>query len=264
MKRAFLLFLLALPILQACKTVPMTGRRQVALIPAGQMNALSLTSYNTLLGESNVDKTSRDARKIRQIGTQITQAVTKYLKQHSAADRIKGFEWEYNLIVDETVNAFAMPGGKIAFYSGIMPVCDNDNGIAVVMAHEIAHVVAKHGNERMTQGLAQQFGGMALQVALADKPAETQALFMQAYGIGTNVAAILPYSRLHENEADELGLMFMAMAGYDPREAPKFWERLTALGGAQPPVFLSTHPSNQQRIDNMNELMPEALKFYNK
>ncbi|MEL6535027.1 MAG: M48 family metallopeptidase [Bacteroidota bacterium] len=261
MKRVLLLLLVAL-ILQTCKTVPLTGRRQVALIPAAQMNTLSADSYNSMLGEAKVDRTSRNARRVQQVGQQISRAVTKYLRENNLTDRLAGFKWEFNLIDDPAVNAFCMPGGKVAFYSGIMPICETDLGVAVVMGHEVAHAIAKHGNERMTQGLAQQFGGMALQVALADKPAETQALFMQAYGIGTTVGAILPFSRLHETEADELGLIFMAMAGYDPREAPKFWQRMAAAGGAQPPTFLSTHPNHQQRIAKLNELMPKALQYY--
>ena len=249
--------------LQTCKTVPITGRKQVALIPNSQMNALGVDNYQQVLSEAKVDRTSEDAKLVEYVGSKIARAVERYLKTHGQSANVEGFAWDFKLIVDDVVNAWCMPGGKVAFYTGILPVCKDEAGIAVVMGHEIAHAIAKHGNERMTQGLAQQLGGVALAVALKDKPEETQNLFMQAYGLGTTVGAILPFSRLHESEADEMGLIFMAMAGYDPREAPRFWQRMAAQSGPQPPTFLSTHPSNEQRIAKLNELMPQALKYYN-
>ena len=262
MKQTLLLVLLAVT-LTTCKRVPITGRKQVALIPSGQMLALSSENYRTLIGESDIDQRSEQARMVQRVGVKISRAATEYLRKHAQLDRVEGFDWEFQLINDPAVNAFCMPGGKVAFYSGILPVCEDEAGIAVVMGHEIAHAIAKHGNERMTQGLAQQFGGMALGVALKDKPEQTQQLFQQAYGLGTTVGAILPFSRLHESESDEMGLIFMAMAGYDPQVAPAFWERMAeASGGNAPPVFLSTHPSPQQRVAKLKELMPEAMKFY--
>ncbi|MFW5700018.1 MAG: M48 family metallopeptidase, partial [Bacteroidota bacterium] len=161
-------------------------------------------------------------------------------------------------------NAWCMPGGKIAFYEGIMPICENDAGVAVVMAHEIAHEVAKHGNERLSQQLGVQLGGIALSEALETKTETTQQLALLAFGVGSQVGLILPYSRLHENEADEMGLYFMAMAGYDPREAPKFWKRMQEEGKNPVPEFLSTHPHSDTRINNLNKIMPKALEYYNK
>ena len=158
-----------------------------------------------------------------------------------------------------------MPGGKVAFYSGILPVCQDEAGVAVVMGHEVAHAIANHGRERMSQGLIQQLGGVALSVAIADKPEETQALYYAAYAIGSNYGAMLPYSRLHESEADKLGLIFMAMAGYDPHVAPQFWQRMqAATGGQAPPEWLSTHPNPENRIKALNEFMPKAMKYYKK
>jgi predicted Zn-dependent protease len=162
------------------------------------------------------------------------------------------------------VNAWCMPGGKVVVYTGILPVTKNENGLAVVMGHEIAHAIAEHGNERMSQELLRQAGGVALTVALKDNPEETRNLWLAAYGLGSEVGVMLPFSRLHESEADHLGLIFMAMAGYDPREAPDFWTRMAEAGGQKPPEFLSTHPSDETRISSLNNWMPEALKYYNK
>jgi predicted Zn-dependent protease len=178
--------------------------------------------------------------------------------------RIKGFEWEFNLVDDKAVNAWAMPGGKIVVYKGILPITKNDTGMAVVMGHEIAHIVAKHGNERMSQQLVVQMGGMALDVAMKEKPEQTRAIFQQAYGVTTQVGVMLPYSRKHEYEADKLGLVFMAMAGYNPESAIKFWEKMMAQGGAKPPEFLSTHPSDENRIAELKKYLPEAMKYYKK
>jgi predicted Zn-dependent protease len=158
-----------------------------------------------------------------------------------------------------------MPGGKVAFYTGIMPVCKDEAGVAVVMGHEIAHAIANHGRERMSQGMLQQLGGTALSVALSESPETTKTIFGSAYGVATSLGAILPFSRLHESEADKMGLIFMAMAGYDPNEAPKFWVRMSEMSkGGSPPEFLSTHPSHERRIAELKEQIPEAMKYYRK
>ncbi|MCH8553764.1 MAG: M48 family metallopeptidase [Schleiferiaceae bacterium] len=262
-KFSALAFCAVLIVIEGCKTVPITGRRQMAFIPSSQINSLSFSTYGDMMRNAPLSTNQPWTAMVKNSGDKIKTAVEKYLADKGQSDATKGFEWEFNLIANPTVNAFCMPGGKVAFYEGIMPVCQNELGVAVVMGHEIAHAIANHGNERMTQGLAQQFGGAALSVALRDKPQQTQALFMTAYGVGSQYAAILPFSRLHESEADELGLVFMAMAGYDPREAPKFWERMSsASGGAAPPEFMSTHPSHNTRIKNLNAKMPEAIKIY--
>ena len=187
----------------------------------------------------------------------------EYLKEEGLEDEIEQYDWEFHLVEDDAVNAFAMPGGKIVIFTGIMPVARDETGLAVIMGHEIAHVVANHGNERMSQGLLTQFGGIAIATALRDYPATTRALFMAAYGAGAQIGILLPYSRLHESEADHLGLIFMAMAGYDPREAPRFWERMAAHKAANgPPEFLSTHPADQRRVRDLEDLVPEALEYY--
>ncbi len=246
----------------SCNTVPLTGRRQLNLLPGSQMLSLSNDQYGEVLSQSQVIKGTKDAQMVQAVGARIKDAVEKYLRDNNQSDLIEGYEWEFNLLQDDQVNAWCMPGGKVAFYSGIIPICQDENGIAVVMGHEVAHAIARHGNERMSQGMVQELGGVALSVALSEKPAETQALYMQAYGIGTQVGVILPFSRTHESEADRLGLIFMAMAGYDPAGAPEFWKRMAAQGGQAPPEFLSTHPSNETRIRNLNKWMAEAMKYY--
>lgn len=246
-----------------CSTVPITGRRQLSLVPSSQLMALSAQSYNEVLTESKVVKNTSEAQMISRVGNNIKNAVEQYMAQNNLSSELAGFEWEFTLIDENTVNAWAMPGGRVAFYTGILPICQNDAGVAVVMGHEVAHAIANHGGERMSQGLAQQLGGVALNVALQEQPQLTQQLAMTAFGLGSNVGYILPHSRLQESEADEIGLIFMAMAGYDPSEAPKFWKRMQANEqGARPPEFLSTHPAPETRIKDLEKLVPKAMKYY--
>ncbi len=262
---SFCLVMITAVLANSCSTVPVTGRRQLDLIPASQVMTLSFDSYKQVMKENKLSTNVAWTNMVKNCGSRIQHAVESYMAQNKLKSQLNGFQWEFNLIESETVNAFCMPGGKVAFYTGIMPLCQDEVGVAVVMGHEVAHAIANHGGERMSQGLIQQMGGVALSVALKEKPESTQALAMAAYGAGTTVVGVLPFSRLHETEADKLGIIFMAMAGYDPREAPKFWQRMAALNkGNKPPEFLSTHPSDQTRISNLNKAMPEALKYYKK
>lgn len=251
-------------ILSGCKSVPVTGRNQLNLLPGSEMRSMASNQYNQVLDTAQVVRGTEESQMLKTVGEEIKNAVQRYLRENDRLELLEGYQWEFTLIKnDDMVNAWAMPGGKIAFYTGILPICQDANGVAVVMAHEIAHAVARHGNERMSQGLLTQLGGVALQVALRDKQQQTQQLAMAAYGLGSQVGVLLPYSRTHESEADHMGLIFMAMAGYDPREAPELWKRMAARsGGAQPPEFLSTHPSHETRIENLNEWMDEAMKYY--
>ncbi|MEZ4550961.1 MAG: M48 family metallopeptidase [Desulfobacterales bacterium] len=208
---------------------------------------------------------SRDpeGQMVRQVGARI-QSRSSILPDHGMSDALADYAWEFNLVESEEINAWCMPGGKVVVYTGILPLTQDENGLAVVMGHEIAHAVAQHGNERMSQGLLAQMGGVALSVAMESQPETTQQLWMAAYGLGAQYGLMLPYSRLHENEADQLGLVFMAMAGYDPRGAVAFWQRMAAKkGGQSPPEFLSTHPSDQNRIKNIQSLIPDAMTYYN-
>lgn len=254
--------LLVLVLIVACATVPITGRRQLSLIPGGEMLAMSYQQYTEVISESRLSQDAEQTALVRRVGRNIQRAVEQYMVQQGMSDRLNNYQWEFNLIESDQINAWCMPGGKVAFYTGIMPICRDETGVAVVMGHEVAHAVAEHGNERMSQGLLAQMGGIALGEALRSKPEQTQSLWMTVFAVGAQYGALLPYGRLQESEADHLGLIFMAMAGYDPREAPAFWQRMSALGGAKPPEFLSTHPSDETRIRNLNEKIPDALQYY--
>jgi len=257
------LFPLYVFLIIACQTVPLTGRQQLSIIPAGQVLSMSATSYNEFLTEHTVIKDTEDAHMVNRIGVRIQQAVEKYFAEQNLSYRLQGYKWEFNLVDDKAVNAWCMPGGRVVVYTGILPVAKDEKGLAVVMGHEIAHAVANHGDERMSQGLITQMGGMALSAALSNKPKQTNDLFMTAFGIGTQVGVLLPFSRLQESEADRLGLIFMAMAGYDPHQAPEFWTRMSSdKQGAAPPEFLSTHPADATRIRNLENQIPEAMSYY--
>lgn len=246
----------------SCSTVPITGRQQLNLLPESEMVQMGITNYNQFLDEHKLSQNSRQVELVNRVGNNIARAVTKYMEQNGMADRIKNYKWEFNLVDEDVPNAWCMPGGKVVVYTGILPYTKNEAGLAVVMGHEIAHAIARHGNERMSQGLLIQTGGLALSTAISEKPEETQNLFMTAYGLGTTVGVSLPYSRAQETEADKLGLIFMAMAGYDPHEAIDFWKRMSEAGGQKPPEFLSTHPADQTRIEDIQAFMPKAMEYY--
>jgi predicted Zn-dependent protease len=248
----------------SCSTVPISGRQQFNLVPDDQIIALATAEYDTFLMTNQLSDNREQTAMVRRCGVRIQKAVEAYLTSKNQMAQIAGYEWEFNLIVSKDINAWCMPGGKVVFYSGILPVCKDETGIAVVMGHEVAHAVAKHGSERMTQGLIAQFGGATLDAALANNSEATKQLAAMAFGIGAQYGALLPFSRQQESEADHLGLVFMAMAGYDPRAALSFWERMaeTKGPGGAPPEIMSTHPSDETRIANLRRLMPEAEKYY--
>lgn len=247
-----------------CSTVPITGRSQLNLIPDSEINAMSFQQYDEFIKQNKLSGNKNDLEMVKRVGKNIQTAVETYFAQNNLSKELEGYQWEFNVVESDEVNAWCMPGGKVVVYTGILPLTKDETGLAVVMGHEIAHAIAQHGNERMSQGLLQQLGGVALSVALQNEPQQTQELFLTAYGIGTTLGVILPYSRTHESEADRLGLIFMAMAGYDPNVAVEFWQRMAAQGGAKPPEFLSTHPSNETRIADIKKELPEALKYYKK
>lgn len=249
----------------SCSTNPVTNRSQFKLLPESELQSMANTEYRNFLSQSQVvsSSNSRDAEMVRRVGQRITNAVETYYRQKGLSDALEGFNWEYTLVNDKAVNAWAMPGGKIVVYTGLLPVTQNEAALAVVLGHEVSHAIFQHGNERMSQGLAQQLGGVALSVALANKPAETQNLFYAAYGLGTNVGVMLPFARKHELEADRYGLIWTAMAGYNPQEAIPLWQRMEKAGsGNRPPEFLSTHPSEGRRIEQLQKYMPEAMQYY--
>lgn len=251
-------------LLSGCATVPVTGRTQLNMVPDSTILSMSLQQYDQFLKTHKLSSDAQSTALVRQVGSRIQRAVETYFQQQGMAAELEHYRWEFHLVESPEVNAWCMPGGKVVVYTGILPITQDEAGLAVVMGHEIAHAVAKHGNERMSQALAMQMGGVALSVALADKGVQTRNLAMAAFGAGATVGILLPYSRLHESEADEMGLIFMAMAGYDPHAALNFWQRMAAQKGAKkkPPEFLSTHPSDATRIEDIRRMIPKAMAYY--
>ncbi len=259
--RALIILFIVLVI--ACTSVPITNRQSFQFVPDSELNSMSLTEYRKVLNESKLSSNTAEVARVRRVGNRIAASAEKFLKEEGLAHEIRNYKWEFNLIEDDkTANAWVMPGGKAAVYTGILKYTQDDAGLAVVLGHEVAHAIAGHGNERMSQGLMAQMGAVALSAALSSQPAATQDLFMQAYGAGANVGLLLPYSRLHESEADRIGLVLMARAGYDPRTAVPFWNRMNASGGARPPELLSTHPAPGSRIAAIQKDLPEAMRYY--
>lgn len=250
---------------QSCTVVPLTGRKQLSLVPESEMISMSLTSYTDFMKVNHVSSDKKNADLVKEVGSNIQAAVIKYLGDNNLSSRLDGYQWEFNLVKnDSTPNAWCMPGGKVVVYSGILPYTQDNNGLAVVLSHEIAHAVARHGNERMSQELLAQFGSVALNELIKTKPEQTKSIFNGAYGLGAQYGVMLPYSRDHELEADKLGLIFMAMAGYNPQTAIAFWERMSSMGGSKPPEFMSTHPSDATRINKIKAALPEAMTYYKK
>ncbi|KAB5485673.1 M48 family metallopeptidase [Flagellimonas hadalis] len=248
----------------SCKTNPFTGKSTLNFYPNSQMFPMAFDQYDEFLGENKVVKGTTDAQMITKVGQRIASAAERWLDANGYPGYLKDYQWEYNLVQDETVNAWCMPGGKIVFYTGILPITQNETGVAVVMGHEVAHALADHGAQRMSAGMVQQIGAVAGNIAIQDP--QKRNMFNQAYGIGSQVGVMLPFSRGHETEADRIGLQIMAIAGYNPDEAAKLWQRMKANSGGQaPPEFLSTHPSNDTRISNLTAWAPaakqEARKF---
>jgi predicted Zn-dependent protease len=246
----------------SCATAPITGRKQLLLIPNSELNTMSFQQYSEFLSTNKLSGDKQQTAVVKEVGLKIQRAVEQYFAQQGNSGHLRGYDWEFNLVEDSAVNAWCMPGGKVVVYTGILPITKDATGLAVVMGHEIAHAVANHGNERMSQGLVTQLGGMALAKALETKKEETRNLFLTAFGIGATVGVLLPYSRTQESESDHLGLIFMAMAGYNPNEAVSFWERMAAGKSGAPPEFLSTHPSDATRIRKIREALPEAMQYY--
>ncbi|MCU0390009.1 MAG: M48 family metallopeptidase [Thermoflexibacter sp.] len=264
LKKSILLIFTALAF-SYCTTVPITGRKQLKFMPDSELLAMSFSQYNQFLSQNRLSTNQNQINMVRTVGLRIQQAVETYMAEKGMADRIKDFRWEFNLVEDRQVNAFCMPGGKVVIYTGILPICRDENGLAIVMGHEIAHAIAEHGNERMSQTLLANglltAGGVIVQ---SKNPSLTNQLLLQAAGVVTNLG-LLSFSRQHESEADKIGLIFSSMAGYDPRDAPSFWQRMAgASNGQKPPEFLSTHPSHERRISDLEAMMPEAMAYYEK
>ena len=265
MIKTFASFFVIAALAIACSKNALTGKQQFTLLPESEVQSMATQQYQQFLSTNKVvaSTSNKDVDMVRRVGQRITKAVETYYAEKGMSGKLSGFKWEYNLVDDKAVNAWCMPGGKIVVYAGLLPITQNEAALAVVLGHEVSHALLQHGNQRMSQGLAQQLGGVALSVAVANKPEETQNLFLGAYGLGSTVGVLLPFSRKHELEADEWGLRFAAIAGYNPEEAIPLWERMEKAGnGQKPPEFLSTHPSEGKRIEQLKKLMPDALKYY--
>ncbi len=264
-KKAISLLAVCLMIM-GCATNPFTGQQTIALVSNNQLFPSSFAQYNQILSENKVVTGTKESEMLERVGQRIAVAAERFLSANGYQGYTKDYKWEYALIQSEQVNAWAMPGGKIAFYTGIFPVAASETGIAVIMAHEVAHILANHGQQRMSKGLLQQLGGIGVALATSNEDPRTQQIWMQAYGVGSTVGVMLPYSRAHENEADEIGQLLMAIAGYDPYEAVELWKRMNALSNGQsPPAFLSTHPHSLDRMENLRKkadfAINEAKKF---
>lgn len=246
----------------SCHKNAVTGKRAFTLLPESEMMAMSFTEYDKFLAEHPpLPDTDERVQMVKRSGSRIQKAVEKFYADKGLSKELQGFNWTFNVVDENTVNAWCMPGGKVVVYTGILPVTQTEEALAVVMGHEIAHAVARHGNQRMSQGILVQTGGAVLSVALSQKPQITQQLFMQSFGIASTLGT-LKYSRSHETEADKMGLIFAAMAGYNPEVAVDFWTRMSQGGGQKPPELLSTHPSDETRIKDLKAFMPEAKKYY--
>ncbi len=248
-------------LLSGCSTVAITGRKQLMLVSDAEVLSLSNQSFNEYMKTAKPSTDAQNTAMVERVGRRIAEAVETYLTEHGRAADVAQFSWEFHLVQDPTPNAFCMPGGKIVVNEGLLPYTQNEDGLAIVLGHEVAHAVAKHSAERISQQLLLSYGGGVLGAALHTKSSMTQALAQEVYGLGAQYGVALPYSRSNENEADRLGLIFAAMAGYNPQAAVAFWQRM-AQNSQKVPEFISTHPSDATRISNIEKLLPEAMKYY--
>jgi predicted Zn-dependent protease len=264
MVRKLAFFLGVIFLLNSCHTNAIIRRKQLSLVSESEMQSMALSQYKGFLSTSKVvPPGNKDAEMVKRVGNNIATAITKYYADHGQGEELKNYSWEFNLVESKEVNAWCMPGGKVVVYTGILPLTLNENALAIVLGHEITHAVAGHGRERMSEQLLAQGIEVAGDVALGNNPTAVN-IFNQVYAPGSQVAVLLPFSRKQELEADHFGLIFAVMAGYDPQEAIPFWTRMAGLSAEKPPVFLSDHPPDEVRIEKLKELMPEALKYYQK
>lgn len=246
----------------SCSTVAFTGRRRILMYSDSQIMSLSDQSYAAMMDTMKLSSDYVRSAMVTQVGQKLTAAITLYLTATGETELLEGLKWDYKLVRSREVNAFCLPNGKIVFYEGIMPYCSNPDYVAVVMGHEIAHAIARHGNERMSQRSVLSVAGTVASAVIGLRSGqESQELFNLAYNIGGQYGVLLPFSRKHELEADEIGLVIMALAGYDVDKAPEFWKRLSAGDGASAPAVMSTHPSNSRRIAAIEKAIPNA-KLY--
>lgn len=261
MKKIIGLFACTLLLLSSCGSVPVTGRNQLLLVSDSEVLASSLTQYSDYMKSAPISSDAKGKAMVTRVGKNIASATEAYLKANGLTNEVQNFSWEFNLVKDKQVNAFCMPGGKIVVYEGLLKLCSSDDELAVVIGHEVAHAVAKHSNERISQQLLTQYGAQILNQALSEKSARIQQIGNTVYGLGAQYGVTLPFSRKHESEADYMGLIFMTMAGYNPSTAVTFWQKMSANGGASIPEFMSTHPSDATRINDIKKYLPELEKY---
>ncbi|MDY3943092.1 MAG: M48 family metallopeptidase [Alloprevotella sp.] len=263
MKKSSILATTAVALLfTACATVPITGRKQMNLVSNSEVLASSLTQYQTYMSKATPIRGTQAAAMVERVGKKIAAATESYLRQNGMESELKNYNWEFNLVKDDNANAFCMPGGKIVVYEGLLKYVKTDDDLAVVMGHEVAHAVAKHSNERMSQQMLAQYGGTALGLALGGSSQATQAIASQVYGLGAQYGVMLPFSRKHEKEADYMGLVLMSIAGYNPQASTQFWQRMSQGGSNATPEFMSTHPSDATRISALQKALPEVEEKY--
>ena len=260
MKKLTSVLIIALLLLSSCGSVPLTGRKQILLVSDQEVLASSLTQYSDYMKSAPVSTNAKGKAMVTRVGKKIAAATEQYLKSNGMEAEVRNFAWEFNLVKDDQVNAFCMPGGKIVVYEGLLKLVSSDDELAVVVGHEVAHAVAKHSNERMSQQMIAQYGAKILTQALSNKSEAIQKAGSTIYGLGAQYGVTLPFSRKHETEADYMGLIFMTMAGYDPNVAITFWQKMSA-GGASVPEFMSTHPSDATRIKDIQKILPELNKY---
>jgi predicted Zn-dependent protease len=262
--KKILILVVAVFLFSECSTVPITGRKRVNLVSDAQVLPTSFAQYKGFLEENKLSTNREMTNEIKEVGKNISAAVDRFMRANDMVAEADSYRWEFNLVEDETVNAWCMPGGKVVFYTGIMPICNNVNGVAAVMGHEVAHAFAKHGQERMTSSYGQQIGSLVVALGTSNKDPKTQAIWNTAFGVGSGLT-MLKFSRTHEQEADRLGLVFMIMAGYDGNEAAEVWVRMSKLSnGSSTPQILSTHPSNESRIQDLKSYLPTAKMYAKK
>lgn len=261
MKKITSLLIIALLLLSSCGSVPITGRKQILLVSDQEVLTSSLTQYSEYMKSAPVSSNASGKNMVTRVGKKIAAATEQYLKANGLSAELSNFSWEFNLVKDNQVNAFCMPGGKIVVYEGLLKLVSSDDELAVVLGHEVAHAVAKHSNERISQQLVTQYGAQILTKALSNKSASIQQIGNTVYGLGAQYGVTLPFSRKHESEADYMGLIFMTMAGYNPEVAITFWQKMSANGGASVPEFMSTHPSDATRISDIKKYLPKLEKY---
>jgi len=250
-------------LVSGCTKNALTGKSYVSLVSESQLQEMAVSEYRQFLSQSKVlsSSSNKDAEMVKRVGTRLAAAANRYMDSIGAADKLKGYQWEFNLVDNKEVNAWCMPGGKVVVYTGLLPIAQNEAALAIVLGHEIIHAVAEHGGQRMNNTLLAQGLG-TLGDALTSKNPKVNGIFNSVYAPGVQVGLLLPNSRTHELEADKFGLFIAAMAGYNPREAIPFWTRMSQGGGQKPPEFLATHPSDERRIAQLESFMPQALKLY--